>query len=414
MKWILPVVLGIALVLLVSGCTQTGEIIDSSKCPESCDDNNLCTSDFCSSVTNYECKHQKIEPCCGNDVCEINEDNINCHDDCPKPTYYCPNGLTCPEMENIVSCVPSTITSVNGNQTDYFTLHIDITRDGEDCLLYYEVLDVKGSVSDYFEIGENMNCEIPLSVLEIIYNTPQQMFAFCEGSLEKSFGILFVGVEQQAEEQMQKMRACLDARVLLQRGTYNSETKQLRLTVYNYGKVPLNFEVLLRYPQTSVIYGEEFMVDAGEIEVIQIENMDDDLYDVTVKSTSCSPPCIECPAAQDFIRKIDIQLLRTEEFELICTWNCDRGLELDESEVDYSNLMIKYKLRNTNPNCDMWCSVWRNDEAVEIIESFSGRFENVNTVYRGDEFKLVCAETRSPGCDHTIKQIFELKQIETI
>lgn len=43
------------------------------RCPDSCDDGDKCTRDYCSKATNYECKHDKIEPCEGNGICEVGE-----------------------------------------------------------------------------------------------------------------------------------------------------------------------------------------------------------------------------------------------------------------------------------------------------------------------------------------------------
>jgi len=57
--------------------------IDEKECPESCDDNDRCTNDHCSLETNFECKNDKIEPCCGNGICEESEDAANeCPEDC--------------------------------------------------------------------------------------------------------------------------------------------------------------------------------------------------------------------------------------------------------------------------------------------------------------------------------------------
>lgn len=57
--------------------------IDEKECPESCDDENSCTRDYCSFETGFECKHDKIRPCCGNGECEKSEDLANeCPEDC--------------------------------------------------------------------------------------------------------------------------------------------------------------------------------------------------------------------------------------------------------------------------------------------------------------------------------------------
>jgi hypothetical protein len=57
--------------------------INERKCPDSCDDSNNCTNDYCSLQTNFECKHDNTVPCCGNGICEPNEDAANeCPQDC--------------------------------------------------------------------------------------------------------------------------------------------------------------------------------------------------------------------------------------------------------------------------------------------------------------------------------------------
>jgi len=132
-------------------------------------------------------------------------------------------------------------------------------------------------------------------------------------------GIIAGFVTQFAETQQRATQYCLDARVLLQRGIWREtsntpyKTGNLTLTIYNYGKMPLNFQVLLRYSNTTrhpkgiEIYNQTFNVSDGEIEIAVLQNVSDDLQDVTVKSTRCDPPCYECPAAQDLLRYIDIK-----------------------------------------------------------------------------------------------------------
>ncbi len=57
--------------------------MDDAGCPDSCDDGYPCTNDTCSGSTNFECVHEKIYPCCGNDVCDHSEDVYNeCPEDC--------------------------------------------------------------------------------------------------------------------------------------------------------------------------------------------------------------------------------------------------------------------------------------------------------------------------------------------
>ena len=55
---------------------------EKKQCPASCDDGNKCTKDYCSSGTNYECRHDTITSCCGNGKCESGESCSSCPKDC--------------------------------------------------------------------------------------------------------------------------------------------------------------------------------------------------------------------------------------------------------------------------------------------------------------------------------------------
>jgi hypothetical protein len=59
------------------------EIIEQPTCPDDCDDENACTEDYCNKETNFECIYDTMTLCCGNDICEITEDNEECAEDCP-------------------------------------------------------------------------------------------------------------------------------------------------------------------------------------------------------------------------------------------------------------------------------------------------------------------------------------------
>ncbi len=62
-------------VLNIDNCPQ-----EKPSCP-ACDDMDPCTRDVCGSSTNYECRHENIIPCDGNDLCELGEYPLS--DDCP-------------------------------------------------------------------------------------------------------------------------------------------------------------------------------------------------------------------------------------------------------------------------------------------------------------------------------------------
>ena len=62
--------------------TPGTEDFETSTCPSSCDDQNLCTRNYCNEETNFQCVAIKIENCCGNSLCEAEESPILCPSDC--------------------------------------------------------------------------------------------------------------------------------------------------------------------------------------------------------------------------------------------------------------------------------------------------------------------------------------------
>jgi hypothetical protein len=79
----------ILIILLFSGCVQ---------CPTSCDDGDVCTYDFCTKETNYECAYKNKEPCLGNGICEEGEfyDKI----ECPRTNTKSSENLGTKKIEN--------------------------------------------------------------------------------------------------------------------------------------------------------------------------------------------------------------------------------------------------------------------------------------------------------------------------
>lgn len=76
MRKIITVLCLFCCIFLATGC-EPATITPS--CPDSCDDQNKCTADTCSELTNYTCKHDIILNCLGNNICEQGEEST---DDC--------------------------------------------------------------------------------------------------------------------------------------------------------------------------------------------------------------------------------------------------------------------------------------------------------------------------------------------
>jgi hypothetical protein len=59
--------------------STTSTTTNEEYCPVSCDN---CTIDSCSSQTNYECIHNRIQNCCGDNICDSQDECNYCISDC--------------------------------------------------------------------------------------------------------------------------------------------------------------------------------------------------------------------------------------------------------------------------------------------------------------------------------------------
>ncbi len=64
-------------------------------CPFSCNDYDHCTEDICNQQTGYECAHNIITPCCGNNICELEESTESCMQDCGECPPSCNDDNPC-------------------------------------------------------------------------------------------------------------------------------------------------------------------------------------------------------------------------------------------------------------------------------------------------------------------------------
>jgi len=129
-------------------------------------------------------------------------------------------------------------------------------------------------------------------------------------------GIISAFVVNFTNTQQTQIKTCTEARVLLQRAAYDTTSKNLTLTIYNYGRVDLRFETLLTYSNTTLHPGglekpnrtvDVPAVSDKNIVVFNVEDVETDIDTVTIRSTRCDIPCVECPGAQDFLRYTDIK-----------------------------------------------------------------------------------------------------------
>jgi hypothetical protein len=87
-------------------------------CPVSCDDDNNCTINYCSSETNFKCITKDIIPCLGNDICEEGEYGTADCPDCDDNNYCTKNYINYENLE----CINEPIIPCLGN---------DICEEGE-------------------------------------------------------------------------------------------------------------------------------------------------------------------------------------------------------------------------------------------------------------------------------------------
>ncbi|MBU0898486.1 MAG: hypothetical protein KKB03_03830 [Nanoarchaeota archaeon] len=119
-------------------------------------------------------------------------------------------------------------------------------------------------------------------------------------------GILAGWATRFTQTQQREMQYCIDARAFIQGGSYtaiNDTHGTLKLVVYNNGKVPLDFIVLLtynddtRHPDALIEkYKNTFNTSNGEIKTFSITPIWNDLQEVTIQSQRCM-------GAQDLLQK---------------------------------------------------------------------------------------------------------------
>ena len=114
-------------------------------------------------------------------------------------------------------------------------------------------------------------------------------------------GVLSVWIQGFASERTRTLGTCTDARALIQSGSYDSGTETLRLTIYNYGRVPQNFTTILKYSDDNFTTDDtQHATQPRSIESFNIAGVSPNLQEVTIRS-------VECEGLQDFLRDIDIR-----------------------------------------------------------------------------------------------------------
>jgi hypothetical protein len=99
-------------------------------CPADCSDRNDCTTDFCDFSTGFTCQHDVILSCCGNNICEANE---NCE--------TCPSDCSCTKDE---LCAEGECTSAYEYELDQIDLNYNLSMCFDEVFLLWDQEDHPG------------------------------------------------------------------------------------------------------------------------------------------------------------------------------------------------------------------------------------------------------------------------------
>jgi len=114
-------------------------------------------------------------------------------------------------------------------------------------------------------------------------------------------GILATWTTNFAQRQRVQIEFCTEAGAYIQGGTYDSGTNTLNLVVFNNGKVPLSFIVLLTYKNGTVTRASgTWNTTAGDVRTFTVSGVNSDLEQATIQSK-------ECPGVQDLLYYYNIR-----------------------------------------------------------------------------------------------------------
>ncbi|RLJ07222.1 MAG: hypothetical protein DRP13_01720 [Candidatus Aenigmatarchaeota archaeon] len=114
-------------------------------------------------------------------------------------------------------------------------------------------------------------------------------------------GILATWTTNFAQRQRVQIEFCTEAGAYIQGGTYDSGTNTLNLVVFNNGKVPLSFIVLLTYKNGTVTrVPGTWNTTAGDVRTFTVSGVNSDLEQATIQSK-------ECPGVQDLLYYYNIR-----------------------------------------------------------------------------------------------------------
>lgn len=121
-------------------------------------------------------------------------------------------------------------------------------------------------------------------------------------------GILAGWTTNFARERTTSISQCLDARVIIYSANYDSTNNEIKLVVYNNGKIPLNFKTILSFTDGGLEIDdttEATEVPAGSVETFTLTRTDGftNLKEITMQSNTCF-------GAQDFIEARNIKDLQ--------------------------------------------------------------------------------------------------------
>ena len=138
------------------------------ECPD-CDDGDNCTEDICNFNTSFQCIHQTVTPCCGNNICEVGEDCENCMQDCSCNESQvcvggvCTNLLTAIEKNYPINACREGLFNA-WQMTDYAGVKNKSTECSEMLSNFISDLD---DLEERGELGENQTTLVKIRILEL-------------------------------------------------------------------------------------------------------------------------------------------------------------------------------------------------------------------------------------------------------
>lgn len=154
-----------------------------ASCPDSCDDGNICTNDYCNEQTSNFCRHDIIADCGGNWLCETDETKCNAPLDCGPCEGDAGNYMqySCFEEECKIAIKENaqlSKTYPHAKTASYFTLNFDVSLK-QPLNIKNDTVDIDFTLAKFDE----SNAVLPLTIKKVQINDKTTIVGQNTGSL---------------------------------------------------------------------------------------------------------------------------------------------------------------------------------------------------------------------------------------